>query len=192
MWKKSTVEKPNPFNNASAHDIKQELSARTLITPGTSKAEMTNERRHILHGQQRVPDIVIHAPELSLASINCGHYEVALCEFLHDFTNCFSNFMDEIRYHLTNQVITMKLEDVHKCAKGERGIYRGCDARLAAIKLSIQLEQEKQQCEELFLLAKVFAELSSIAYSSASQRTPGTRKRLNNLTFLLGFLMKKN
>ena len=58
--------------------------------------------------------------------------------------------MDKIPYHITNQVVKRKLEDVHKCAKGERGIYRGCDGRLAVIQLSIQFEQEREQCEELF------------------------------------------
>ena len=190
LWKRTTVNAPNPLAKATAPEIRKELSMRTLVAPDAMKAEMTTELKQLMHGMLRVPDVVLPTPETSLTDVNCGSYQVTLSEFMHDFTNCLSNFLEEVPLHVKNSKTRKKIEQVTKQAKGDRGIMRGCDARLAAIELSTEL-QDCEDCVDMQKIAQTFAEMSCIAYSAASERTPTKVLRYHNLSFMLGVLMKK-
>ena len=194
LWKRSSVANPNPFLNASVADIRKELESRSRVTQGETKIKMQEQLKTILHGIQRVPDLLINTPKKTLSDINCQQYEVAEAEFMHDFTNCFANFMDEIPLHIADIEAKNKITSLFQVAKGDRGHFRGCDARVAAIQLSIllhDLHSKSQVDKNILVLSQAFAEISEIAYARDSFRTPRSILRYHNLTFLIGTLMKK-
>ena len=147
LWKNSTLQNPNPFSNLSLPDIKKELHSRHKVTNGSLKPELSERLKDILHGVQRLPDVLFNTPASSLSDLNCSKWEVVESEFMHDFLNCFSNFMEEITYHpcLQNPTAKEKVKALFKHFKGDRTHFRGCDARLASVHLTLLLKSSTNQ-----------------------------------------------
>ena len=193
VWRRATVANPNPLKNATKQDLKRELDVRRKPTLGEGKQSLTNALRDELHGQQRLPDFLFNTPRADLSTLSLCSWEIPEFEFMHDFTNFFSNFMEEMPHHIDNTAAKKQIEQLFSKAKGDRQTLRGCDARLSAIhfaSLAHTLYQRDMISSTILQIAQIMPEISEIAYSSYNRRTQRSVLRFHNLTLLLSILMQ--
>jgi hypothetical protein len=193
LWKRASIDMPNAFANTKVKDITNELNARRQGTRGMRRPDLDVKLNSILHGVHRVPDLLFNLPNITLNDINCGLWEISEQEFMHDFTNFFGNIMEELPAHITNDEAAKRLVSLFKIAKGDRSMFRGCDARLTAIHLTSLVSSLHREglVDDVLQLCQALVEVSEIASSSYFHRTATSVLRFHNLTFILGYLLKK-
>ncbi len=193
LYRNSTFDEPNPFKNPSKKDLKNELiSRKQTISKNQTKAELNEQVKNILEGQQRVPDFLFDAPSANFSTLNLSSWEVPEMEFMHDFSNMYSNFIDELPSHIENDAARKEIEKLFLKSKGERQHFRGCDARLTAVhfaSLCLKLYEEEKIDYKLLQLSQTFVEVSKIGYSSYTSRNQKTIFRLHNLCFTIALLL---
>ena len=194
LWKKSTctIDEPNPMKIATKVDLKKELIARKEKPKSNVKTELNDQIKEVLEGQQRFPDLLFDKPSANFDDLNLSAWEVPEMEFMHDFTNMFSNIMDELPFHIENQYAKKEIEALFFKNKGERQHFRGCDARLTAIhfaSLCLKLHQEEKISDKLLQLSQTIVEISKIGYSSYGSRNQKTILRCHNLCFTFALLL---
>ena len=121
LWKNATVEQPNPLKSANKNEIKRELEIRNKSTNtlGQTKAYLMQHLKEELHGQQHLPDFLFHTPPSDLSSFNLDCWEIPEFEFMHDFTNFFSNLIEELPLHITDASAKKQIDKLFKTEKGD-------------------------------------------------------------------------
>ena len=133
-----------------------------------------------IHGIQRVPALCFANPQATLEELNLKNYEVLGCEPLHDVTGHVKNIFEAIPVYLEKTQKELFYTTLEVAFEG-KDAKRGCDYRVALIKLAILLEGKISLVAHKILTT--MCEIQDILYSREEYRTNQTILRLHNVTF---------
>ena len=169
-----------PFDNLKVRELKNELQARGVTTPGMLKPKLLSTLTDILQGIQRVPTLLTLDPIQPLSRLNLQKYEVMDCEPLHDLKGHLYNLLPEIPY-LLDSPLNMECQHLLDTTLPKQKV-SGAFLRVAAMKPLIKL-QHNQVSKCILDLLETIVRISELLHSFDHKRTPKTVLQLYNVSW---------
>ena len=194
--KNSLNKKPKPFSKLKKEELIQELSSRRVFE-GETKKELENSLTSELHGIQRVPALLFENPQEDLKTLNLEHYEILVCEPMHDVSKHIENVLTELPSHVTNPEHKQLIQDTIDLTIGGKETKRAFDYRCAIITLSNQIQGTVDS--KIEALIDTLVDIQEILYKDDNERSPRLVLRLHNSTWyhhilcreVMGFKLKE-
>ena len=159
------------------------------IYNGNTKQELQAKLDIELHGIQRVPALLVNAPDVSLDDLHLADYEILPTEPLHDIGHHIENVLAELPHHLAEKEKQVFEKCVSTCLDGKDS-KRGFDYRVALLKTTAYAQQNKSLSEIPLLILETLSEMQQILYCEEEKRSPCLILRYYNQSWYHAILLK--
>ena len=124
----SVNRKSKPLRNLKKQDLIHELASRGMFQ-GDTKKELEDNLTNELQGVQRVPALLFENPTKDLKAINIEHYEILVCEPMHDVSKHIENLLIGLPSHIANAERKKLVEETIALTIGGKETKRAFDYR---------------------------------------------------------------
>ena len=170
------------YEPLSNDQLRMELEKRAVKDYPADKIGRLAALKDILCGVQRVPAVLLLAPEATLADKHLGSYCVLPCEPLHDLKGYLGAVLKKLPSILHSSLKT----SVSECtdALWKKSHMYGCDLRNALVQIAHIFAANSAVGHSADFVA-CLVQVSEILYSKALDRSPKQCLQLYNCTFVL-------
>ena len=171
------------YEELSSDELRMELEKRAIMDYPTDKKGRLATLKGLLCGVQRVPSLLMFAPETSLSELNLSSYCVLPCEPLHDLKGYLAAVLRKLPSVLPVSAlktdVSLYLDTVWKKAN----LY-GSDLREALVEVAhISASHSENSPASNFITCLV--QVSRILYSKESDRSPKQCLQYYNCAYMV-------
>ena len=174
------------YEDLTSNQLRLELEKRGVKEYSSDKKGRLETLKHILRGVQRVPSLLLFAPDTTLSELHLSNYYVLPCEPLHDLKGYLAAVLRKLPSILPpcalKLAVSQCLDQVFKKAK----LY-GSDLRSALVEVAHifakSANDDRTAAVSDFITCLV--QVSRILYSKDSDRSPKQCLQFYNCAFFL-------
>ena len=170
------------YEELSSDQLRLELEKRAVMDYPTDKQGRLATLKRILCGVQRVPSVLLLAPEATLAELHLGSYCVLPCEPLHDLKGYLGAVLRKLPSILQSPLKATVSEYLDSLWKKSH-LY-GCDLRSALVQVG-HIFASCSAHGPASDLVTCLVQVSEILYSKDSDRSPKQCLQLYNCAFVV-------
>ena len=174
------------YEDLSSDQLRQELEKRALKEYPTDKKGRLATLKQVLHGVQRVPSLLLFAPETALSELHLSSYCVLPCEPLHDFKGYLAIVLRKLPSILPQSTMKSSVSDCVDMLYKKSKVY-GSDLRSTLVDVAHIFAKSMQgpQTKTIFDFVSCLVQISRILYSKDSDRSPKQCLQFYNCAFML-------
>ena len=171
------------FEGLDSNQLRKELERRSVKDYPKDKPGRLAALKEVLCGVQRVPSLLLFAPETTLAELHLSHYWVLLCEPLHDLKGCLGVVLTQLPSFLAPSALASSVSDYLNLLWKKSHLY-GSDLRAAVVEIAHIFASSSAQ-GPAFDFINYLVQIGRILYGKDCDRSPKQCLQLYNCTFML-------